>query len=386
LEAVKVTRSFSVDDAQGRLDAAIDRALSDKRLVGTVVLVAHGGRLIFHRAAGLADREAGVAMEDAAIFRLASLAKPVVTVLAMQFVEQARISLDEEVTRYLPDFRPRLSDGTEPRIFLHHLLTHTSGLSYAFLEAADGPYHRLKISSGLDQPGLDLAENLRRLAAAPLLFAPGEGWRYSLGIDVMGAILEKVAGETLPELLRRGVTAPLGMSDTAFQALDRARLVKPYADGRPEPVAMTDGMQVPVFDAVCEFAPSRILDPRSYPSGGAGLAGTAADFLRFLEVVRTGGAPLVKPQTLARMMQDHVGAQIRSQRPGLGFGYGWSVLTDPAAAGSPQAPGTIQWGGAYGHTWFVDPTNELSVVALTNTAFEGMNGAFPLEIRNAVYG
>jgi CubicO group peptidase (beta-lactamase class C family) len=381
-----MTRSFFIDTAPARIDAAIDRALTDKRIVGTVVLVAHRGRLIFHRAAGLADREAGVPMGEAAIFRLASLAKPVVTVLAMQLVEQARISLDDEVTRYLPDFRPRLSDGSEPRILLHHLLTHTSGLSYAFLEAAEGPYHRLKVSSGLDQPGLGLEENLRRLAAAPLLFAPGKGWCYSLGIDVMGAIIEKVAGEALPELLRQRVTEPLGMSDTAFQVLDLTRLAKAYADGRPEPVVMTDGMQVPVFEALCEFAPSRILDPRSYPSGGAGLAGTAADYLRFLEVIRAGGAPLVEPQTLVRMTQDHVGAPIRAQRPGLGFGYGWSVLIDPDAAGSPQSRGTVQWGGAYGHTWFVDPTNELSVVALTNTAFEGMNGAYPREIRDAVYG
>jgi CubicO group peptidase (beta-lactamase class C family) len=384
--------SFSVTDisrieaAPARLGAAIDRALAEKRIVGTVVEVAHRGTVIFHRAAGFADRETQRPLQENGIFRLASLTKPVVTVITMQLVEQGRIRLDAPVTDYLHDFRPRLADGSEPRILLHHLLTHTSGLRYKFAEVGDGPYHRLNVSDGLDQPGLGIEENLRRLAAVPLLFAPGTGWGYSLGLDVMGAVIEKVSGQSLPDVLRERITGPLGLTDTAFNVVDVSRLVKAYADGKPEPVVMTDGMDVPVFDSTCRFAPSRILDPGSYPSGGAGLAGTAKEFMRFLEVIRTGGAPVLKSQTVAEMLKDQVGAQAQTRGPGWGFGYGWAVLSDAAGSGSPQSQGTIQWGGAYGHSWFIDPASELSVVALTNTAFEGMVGAFPVEIRDAVYG
>ncbi len=176
------------------------------------------------------------------------------------------------------------------------------------------------------------------------------------------------------------------MTDTDFAVRDAARLATPYADGTPEPVPMSDGIEVPIFGTIARFAPSRILDPKSYPSGGAGMSGTAADILRFLEAIRTGGAPILDPEMTAAMAIDHVGVQAETQGPGWGFGYGGAVLINPAATGTLQAPGTLQWGGAYGHSWFIDRTNDLSVIALTNTAFEGMSGAFPTEIRTAVYG
>lgn len=376
----------AVDPAlEARLDPVIERALAEKRIVGAVVLVAKDGRIVYRRAAGLADREAGTAMREDAIFRLASVTKPLVTAAAMRLAEEGRLDLDAPVTRWLPDFRPSLPDGSTPEITIRHLLTHTSGLAYGFMEPADGPYHKLKVSDGLDQPGLSLDENLSRLVAAPLAFAPGAGWRYSLGIDVLGGVLEKVEGRSLPEIVREKVTAPLGMDDTDFSVRDPSRLAKAYADGKPEPVAMTDGMAVPLQGVAATFAPSRILDPTSYPSGGAGMAGTADDILRFLEAIRSGGAPILKADTVESMVKDQVGPQAETQGPGWGFGYGWAVLADPAPTGTPQAPGTLQWGGAYGHYWFIDRANGLSVVALTNTAFEGMSGAFPTDIRNAVY-
>lgn len=368
-----------------RLDAVIDRAIDEKRIVGAVVLVARNGEIVYHRAAGFADREAQRPMREDAIFLLTSVSKPFVTAAALKLTEEGKLPLDAPVTRWLPDFRPALPDGSRPEITVRHLLTHTSGLSYDFIEPSDGPYHRLNVSNGFDQPGLSLEENLSRLGAAPLAFAPGTQWRYSMSIDVLGGVLEKAEGRTLPEIVREKVTGPLGIEDTGFSVTDPARLVKPYADGDPEPVPMTDGIQVPLGGPGATFAPSRIFDPRSYPSGGAGMAGTAADVLRFLEVVRQGGEPILKPETIAAMVSAQVGPQAQTQGPGWGFGYGWAVLVDPEAAATPQAAGTLQWGGAYGHNWFIDRENGLSVVVLTNTAFEGMSGAFPRDIRNAVY-
>lgn len=368
-----------------RLDTVIDAAIAEKRIVGTVVVVSKNGDVVYRRAAGLSDREAGTAMREDAIFRLASVTKPFVTAAAMRLVEERRLDLDAPVTRWLPDFRPSLPDGSTPEITVRQLLTHTSGLGYAFLEPADGPYHRLNISDGLDQPGLSLEENLARLSEADLHFAPGSSWRYSLGIDVVGGVLEAIEGRSLSQIVRDKVTVPLGVEDTDFTVRDPSRLAKAYADGDPEPVPMTDGIAVPLMGLAATFAPSRILDAGSYPSGGAGMAGTASDVLRFLEAIRTGGAPILKPETIKAMIRDQVGPEAETQGPGWGFGYGWAVLVDPVPTGTPQAAGTLQWGGAYGHSWFVDREKGLSVVALTNTAFEGMAGAFPTDIRNAVY-
>ncbi|MFT3974892.1 MAG: serine hydrolase domain-containing protein [Amaricoccus sp.] len=372
-----------------RIDAAIDKALAEKRVVGTVVLAAHNGEIIHHRAAGYSDREARTPMREDAIFLLASVTKPFVTAAAMRLVEEGRLDLDAPVTRWLPDFCPTLTNGTKPEITIRHLLLHTSGLGYGLLEPADGPYHKLNVSDGLDQPGLSLEENLSRLAAAPLNFAPGTSWLYSLGMDVLGGVLEKVEGRSLPDIVREKVTAPLGLEDTDFSIRDVSRLAKAYADGDPEPVAMTDGIAVAqrgLEGLAAIFAPSRIFDARSYPSGGAGMAGTAKDILRFLEAIRAGGAPILTAGTVESMVKDQVGAQAETQGPGWGFGYGWAVLDDPLPTGTPQAAGTLQWGGAYGHYWFMDRQNGISVVALTNTAFEGIGGAFPIDVRNAVYG
>lgn len=375
--------------APARLDAALDKALSEKRIVGGVVLVGHNGEIIYRRAAGYSDRETAIPMWEDAIFRLASVTKPIVTVAAMRLVQDGQLDLQAPVTQWLPEFRPALPDGTKPDITIHHLLTHTSGLSYSLIEPSDGPYHKLNVSDGLDQPGLSLQENLSRLAAAPLLFAPGTSWGYSLGIDVLGGVLQKLAGKDLAEIVREKVTDPLGLVDMDFSVRDLSRLAKAYADGNPEPVPMTDGIAVPqpgLEGIAAIFAPSRIIDSRSYQSGGAGMASTAGDILRFLEAIRSGGAMVLKPETIEAMVKDQVGTQAETQGPGWGFGYGWAVLVDPAPTGTPQAPGTLQWGGAYGHSWFIDPTNALSVVALTNTALEGVSGAFPTEIRDAVYG
>jgi len=368
-----------------RVDAAVDKALSDRRLVGAVVLVARDGELAYRRAAGLADREEGRAMREDDVFRLASVTKPFVAAAAMRLVEDGAIALDDPVTHFLPDFQPRLPSGEAPTLTIHHLLTHTSGLGYGFQEAADGPYHRLGVSDGLDQPGLSIEENLNRLAAAPLLFAPGDAWRYSLAMDVIGAVVAKASGRTLPDVLRQAVLDPLGARDSGFLAAKDARLVAAYRDGAPEPLRMSDGDAVPFLGASIRFAPSRAFDPMSYPSGGAGMIGTADDVLRLLEAIRRGGAPILRPETVGRMTAAHV-RQAEALEPGWGFGYGWAVLVDPKAAGTPQSKGTLRWGGVYGHRWFVDPARALSVVALTNTAIEGMAGAFVAELRDAVYG
>jgi CubicO group peptidase (beta-lactamase class C family) len=369
-----------------RLDKVVDTAVAEKRLVGTVVLVARDGKVVYHRAAGLADREAGRPMREDAVFRYSSVTKPFVTAAVMKLVEDGKLNLGDPVTRWLPDFRPKLADGTEPVITLRQLLNHTSGLTYGLAETPSHPYHQLGVSDGIDQSGITLDENLRRLGQAPLAFPPGSAWRYSLAIDVLGSVVEKATGKPLPQVVAETVTRPLGLTDAGFVARDPTRLTAAYYNAQPAPKRMTDNLDVSLGATAVRFAPSRGTDKTAFPSGGAGMVGTAGDVLSLLEALRKGGAPILKASTVAEMMKDQVGAQAATQGPGWGFGYGWAVLDDPVVAKSPQGAGTVAWGGVYGHNWFVDPKSRLTVVIMTNTAFEGMNGAFTTQVRDAVYG
>jgi CubicO group peptidase (beta-lactamase class C family) len=369
-----------------RLDKVVDAAVAEQRVVGTVVLVARDGKVVYHRAAGLADREAGRPMREDAIFRFSSVTKPFVTAAVMKLVEDGALRLDDPVTKWLPDFKPKLADGSTPVITIRQLLNHTSGLTYGLAERSSHPYHALGVSDGIDNSGLTLDENLRRLGQAPLAFPPGSTWRYSLAIDVLGSVLEKAAGKPLPQVVAETVTGPLDLKDTGFVARDPARLTAAYFNAQPAPKRMSDNLDVSLGATAVRFAPSRAMDKTAFPSGGAGMVGTAGDVLTLLETVRQGGAPILKPATVAEMMKDQVGVQAATQGPGWGFGYGWAVLDDPAVAKTPQGAGTLAWGGVYGHNWFVDPKSRLTVVIMTNTAFEGMNGPFTTQVRDAVYG
>ncbi|MET3667581.1 serine hydrolase domain-containing protein [Caulobacter sp. 1776] len=371
---------------KARIDKVVDAAIAEQRLVGAVVLVARDGRLVYHRAAGLADREANRPMTEDAVFRFSSVTKPFVSAALMRLVEQGKIKLDDPVTRYLPDFKPKLADGTTPVITIGQLLDHTAGLTYGLAEAPSHPYHALGVSDGIDLSGISLDENVRRIGQAPLAFAPGSAWRYSVAIDVLGDVMEKAAGKPLPEVVAETVTLPLGLKDTGFLAKTPARLATPYANAQPAPSKITDNQEVPLGPTAVRFAPSRATHPEEFPSGGAGMVGTAGDVLTLLETIRKGGAPILKASTVAEMMKDHTGPQAATQGPGWGFGYGWAVLDDPAVAKTPQAAGTLAWGGVYGHNWFIDKKNGLTVVLMTNTAFEGMNGPVTTQLRDAVYG
>ncbi|KWK32441.1 serine hydrolase [Burkholderia stagnalis] len=391
MSSLPVTAREAEPDAalRSRLDGALERALADERMVGAVVLVARHGALRYARAVGLADREAGTPMREDALFRLASVTKPIVTAAAMRLVAAGRIGLDDPVARWLPDFTPTLPDGRPARITLRHLLSHTAGLGYRFLEAdGDGPYARAGVSDGMDLARITLADNVRRIASVPLQYAPGTSWGYSLAIDVAGALIEAVDGRPLADAVAALVTTPLGMTDTAFVAHDAARLATPYVSTAGVPRRMADADLVPVFDDTIgiRFAPARAFDAQAWPSGGAGMVGSARDCLALLEALRTGRDGWLEAGWIDEMARIQPGAHDLPAAPGFGFGLGFSVLRDPAAAQSPESVGTWRWGGAYGHAWFVDRAAGLTVVALSNTLYEGMHGRIVTDVRDAVYG
>ena len=384
---------FSPAALAARIDPLLDAVLQQQRLAGAVVLVRQRGQDVYRRAAGHLDREAGTPMVDDAIFRLASVSKPIVSTAALALVGQHRLGLDDLVVRWLPYFAPRQPDGAVAAITVRHLLTHTAGLDYGFFQPPGGAYARAGVSDGMDASRISLENNLRRLATVPLAYAPGERWAYSIATDVLGAVIEQAAGMPLAQAVERLVTGPLAMRDTGFVAADPARLAVAYADraaGESRPRRLLDAGEdhLPFLDGMAGFtlAPARALDAHAYPSGGAGMVGSAPDFMRLLETLRLGGAPLLPPALARQMGANQTGDFDLPFWPGRGFGLGFTVLTDPLAAATPESVGTWRMGGTYGHAWFLDPAQELSVVAFTNTALEGMAGPFVTELCQAVYG
>ena len=372
---------MSLADVIAALDRAIDGALAEKRIVGCAVLLAEAGRVLHARHAGLADREAERPIQPGAWFRYASVSKPFTTVAALRLMDMGRLSPDDLVTRWLPEFTPRMPDGTQPPITVDQLMSHLAGLDYRFNQPDDGPYACAGVSDGIGETGISLAENLRRIASVPLDRLPGTRWRDSVATDVLGAVIEAAAAMPRQEAMARLVTGPLGL-EAAFSAPDPSRLCANYANARPEPQRMRGLTRVtnPLNpDQTYSYLPARIFDPEAFPSGGGGMAGTAEAALTLLETLRDGNFLSERIRTEAR--RNRIGTQRHPMR-GPGWGHAWAgaLRTDPGRAHGGLPQGCLSWGGIYGHSWIVDPSRARTLVALTNTATEGMNGAFAVEI------
>jgi CubicO group peptidase (beta-lactamase class C family) len=364
-----------------RVDAVLDAAVAEGRIVGTVVLVTENGVPAYARAAGQADRELGTPTSMDTIFRFASLTKPMTSATALALVERGWLTLDDPITKFLPEFRPQLADGRAPDILMRHLLTHTAGFGYPTMQPGDR-YRAANVSTGVDQPGLTLQENLERIASVPLYFPPGSAWRYGLATDVLGAVIAAVVGGSLADAIAEYVTDPLGMRDTSFTVTDPARLATPYADGTPRAVRMTEPHAIQDLT----FSPARAFDDRSFQSGGGGMVGTADDFMTFLETLRRGGPPILDRDTMALASTNQVGTLREREAPGWGFGLLSGVLLDPELGQWPSHVGTLRWSGVWGNAWFIDPAAGITVVMLSNTALEGcVGGAFPQDVAEAVY-
>ena len=370
------------------LDRAIDSALAEERLVGCVVLLAEAGRAVYARAAGLADREAGRAMTPGTWLRYASVTKPFTTLAALRLIDQGRLSPEDAVTRWLPGFAPALPDGSRPPISVDQLMSHLAGLDYGFNQPPDGAYARAGVSDGIGETGITLTENLRRLAGVALDRAPGTRWRYSLATDVLGSVIEAAMDRPLPEAMADLVTAPLGL-EAGFHAPEPENLSANYASDVQPPRRMAGPTRVvnPLRPELSySFLPERIQSPDAYPSGGGGMAGTADAALAELEALRAG--PFISEDLRRQAHRNRISLRHNRRHPmrGPGWGHAWAgaVVTDAAQAGIGLAVGSLGWGGIYGHSWIVDPSRGRSLIALTNTTTEGMNGAFAVEIAAAM--
>ncbi|KAF1049122.1 MAG: Esterase EstB [Xylophilus sp.] len=277
---------------------------------------------------------------------------------ALALVGQGRLALDAPITDWLPDFRPPGPDGAPAAITVRQLLTRTAGLGYRFLESdGQGPLARAGVSDGLDASGITLAQNLRRLAGVPLLFALGTAWSYSLATDVLGGVIEAAAGAPLPQAVARLVTGPLGLRDTAFHALDAARLAVPYVNDAPGPHRLAEGETVSPYEELVgvRYSPSRALDPAAFPSGSHGMVGSAGDVLRLLEALRAGGAPLLPTALVDEMGRNQTGAWGRPTRraPASAWAFRCCATRPPPARPNRPAPGARAAPTATAGSWTV---------------------------------
>lgn len=357
-----------------RLTGALQDYVDQGELAGSVTLIARHGKIAYLQAVGQRDRESSSPMRTDSIFRIASQTKAIVSVGVLILAEEGKLLLADPVGKYLPEFMattvavPR--DGGEGYdivpaarpITVRDLLTHTSGFGYGLGLAAD-KWADAGIQNwyfaNRDEP---IGATVARMAALPAQAQPGERWIYGYNVDILGAMIERIAGQPLDEFLRARILAPLQMTDTHFylprEKSDRLVTVYSSAGGELRRAAQPG-------DSVGQGA---YLDgPRKSFSGGAGLLSTATDYARFLQMLlnegELDGKRILSRKTVELMTVSHLGDV--EFNPGQGFGLGVSVVEDVGARGTAGSTGEFGWGGAYHTTYWVDPQEHLVVVHLT---------------------
>ncbi len=370
------------------IQPAMQRYVDDGVVSGVVTMVARRGSLVHWEAVGYRDIEAETLLESSDIFRICSMTKPITSVGVMVLVEDGAISLDAPVSEYLPvlgGLQVYTSDGVVPPnspVTIADLLGHTSGLTYGLFgeTPVDSLYRTENVLSG------DLENLVEEVSGLPLLGHPGSLWNYSVSTDVLARLIEVVSGQRFDEFLKDRVLEPLGMKDTDFYvpAEKAQRLASAYGAG-------ADGSLERLEASLCSNGEMPLL-----LSGGGGLLSTAADYMRFSQMMLNGGEldgiRILRPETVDLMRTNRLSADLipigigpLGDMPGYGFGLGFSVLTDADATPVPDTDGVIRWLG-YASTYFwIDPEEEL--IGLLMTQFEpgSWDPAFETEFQTLVY-
>ena len=377
-------------DRLARITAKLNEDVARGAIPGAVLLIARAGRVGYAEAVGYRDKEAGAAMGFDSIFRIASMTKPIVSVTAMALAEEGRLDIGAPVADYIPAFK-ELTVAVERAkptrtMTVQDLLRHTSGLTYAAF--GDSPVQMIWRDANLMDDNQTNEELVGKLAALPLMFEPGTTWEYSMSTDVLGRVVEIVSGQSLAALIADRVTGPLGMVDTAFAAAGdkAARIAEPLVD-------KATGKKPPMRN------PAR--EPR-WHSGGGGLAGTAADYLRFCQMLLNGGeldgVRILAPKSVALMASDHLppavqyGETARSRfgqlapvpEMGYGFGLGFAVRKAQGMSPAPGSVGEFFWGGVTGTYFWIDPQEQMVVVLMLQAP--DMRLTYRYLTRRLVYG
>ena len=359
------------------VDAVLEEFIASGELAGAVTLVARHGRTAHVHAMGSKDLATGEPLAADTIFRIYSMTKPVTAAAMMVLWDEGRWSPDDPISRHLPEFSglkvlTGVDDAGDPILAsadyaptMRDLMTHTAGFSYGFMpEPVDALYRKAGIWK---QPSLDAF--VKAVASLPLAYQPGSQWRYSVSMDLQGAIIERLSGMSLADFMRTRLFEPLGMVDTGFfvPPAKMPRLSAIYRRSKTRGLVPPDIMPLGVDHSA----------PPAMASGGGGLVSTAADYARFAQMLldqgSLNGVRILSPEAVRTMTRNQLpthlmngpwGIGYQNIRPGFGYGFNGAVHYDPDLAGIPVGKGTYQWDGAAG-TWFwIDPVNDLVFIGM----------------------
>lgn len=352
------------------------------KLPGALTLVARHGKVVYCHPQGMMDQERKKRVQEDTIFRLYSMTKPITSVAMMMLYEKGYFQLTDPVVKFIPEWKALqvYVAGNEPNFVtkplsqpmtIRHLMTHTSGLTYGFMERTnvDRAYRKLNVAGVED--GYTTKELINRLAQLPLEFSPGSAWNYSQATDVLGYIIEILSGQSLDEFLQENILQPLNMKDTAFSVPPnkQERFAACYYHHPKANIVLQD-----------DPANSRYCRPITYFSGGDGLVSTAIDYWRFCQMLLNGGelegVRLLGPRTIDFMTTNHLpggkdlatlstGAFSEIAYEGTGFGLGFAVknkVINPRTMGSP---GEYSWGGLASTAFWVDPKEAMVVIFMS---------------------
>jgi CubicO group peptidase (beta-lactamase class C family) len=368
---------FSSQRLEG-LHAGMQRLVDDKQLAGIVTILSRHGKIVDFKEYGKKDLASGEAMEKDTIFRIYSMTKPITGIAMMILFEENKWRLDDPISKYIPEFANlKVLKGTdaggnmilenpEHAPTMRELMSHTAGFTYGFIgnTPVDKMYQEKRVLQSAS-----LQDMINKLATIPLLYQPGTRWVYSVSVDIQGYIVEKLSGQTLPDFMREKIFKPLGMKDTDFYVPEdkRSRFATAYSYDQ-------DHLRLVPVPTSPQAYYSQL---PAMPSGGGGLVSTAADYMRFSQMVLNGGeldgVRIVSPRSIDLMRGNQIPeAAMKPQNgvaffhliPGWGFGLDFAVLTDSVKAGNFAGDGTITWGGAAG-TWFwIDPTYDVVFIGM----------------------
>ena len=372
------------------LSAAIQQAVDQQKIAGGALLLARNGRVFYQAAIGQQDIEGKAPLNTGTLFRLASMSKPVISIVAMQLVEDGKLSLTDPVSKFVPEFKEMrvlvpAKDGKSYElvaanrlITIHDLLTHTSGITYRFFNKpfVGQMYADAGVCDGLSETTGTLGDNVRKIAKQPLVCQPGTAWEYGLNTDVLGYVVEVVSGQSLEQFCQQRLFQPLKMNDTTFAVpkSKRARLSALFA---AEPNKALKQVGPGTFTAsgmgVLYSATFPIRDEATYCSGGAGLVSTLDDYYRFAQMMlnrgELNGVRVLKAETVDQITKNQLG-DLRVSFPGLtAFGYGFGIVTEADSKETePSAVGSYAWAGAFGTLFWVDPKNGFIGVFMAQTS------------------
>ena len=368
------------------LEDALQGYVQNDQLAGGVLFVSRHGETVLHKAFGWQDKEQGVPMQTNSLHRIASQTKAFTSVAIMLLQEQGALLLSDPLSKYFPEWAQTtvaVADDEEPLgyriepaqrpITVRDLLTHTAGINYGWGTALTAWQEAGIVGWYFAGDQESMRDKVRRMAALPQAAQPGSAFVYGYNTDILGALVEHLSGQSLGEFLQQHIFAPLQMRDTYFfvPVSEQSRLSVVYASGdqglQRQPDASAASSENYYFGQG-HYLQGQVSGPRSY-SGGAGAVSTAADYGRFLEMLRRGGqldgVRILGRKSVELMSVNHLPTNIDYSRPGSGFGLGFNVVTDLGQSGQIGSVGSYGWGGAYHSTYWIDPEEGLVVSYVT---------------------